>query len=61
MDIVAAFQAREEAARVCFIEHDVDGNGTIDAAELASVLLALGLKSADDSEEAFTGWDECLL
>ena len=53
MDLVARAEAREEEARACFVEHDADGSGSIDAAELLSVFLALGLKRADQDEETF--------
>ena len=54
MDLVAEAEAREEEARACFAEHDVDSSGSIDAAELLSVFRTLGLeRDADQEDEAF--------
>lgn len=53
MDIVALAEAREDEARACFVSHDVDGSGTIDAGELLAVLLHLGLKREDEDEDSF--------
>ena len=53
MDLVAQAEAREEEARAWFVAHDADDSGTIDAAELASVFRALGLKRADQDEASF--------
>ena len=42
MDLVEEAEAREAEARAIFVAYDKDGSGTIDAAELAAVLAALG-------------------
>ena len=42
MDLVEEAEAREADARAMFVTYDKDGSGTIDAAELAAVLAALG-------------------
>ena len=53
MDLVARAEAREEEARACFLEHDVDNSGTIDMTELVSVFRSLGLNKAHRDEASF--------
>ena len=53
MDLVAQAEAREEEARACFLAHDTDDSGTIDATELVSVFRTLGLKRAEQDEASF--------
>ena len=51
--LVDQHEARAEAARACFLQHDVDGSGSIDASELAAALESLGLREPGESDESF--------
>lgn len=53
MDLVAQAEVREDEARACFVKHDLDGSNTINAAELSSVLTALGLTKDGASDDDF--------
>jgi hypothetical protein len=53
MDLVAQAEAREEAARHCFVSHDSDNSGNIDVNELLAVLTDLGLKQKGETDDSF--------
>ena len=52
-DLVAQAEAREEEARACFLEHDADKDGNIDAKELLSVFRTLALQRDDEDQVSF--------